>query len=119
MEWDGWKAQLSAASAEVEAAARQSAVMMDGYRIGASAVEAQAGSYMRRWEADIKQYEASQNITMQAAKMNTDAVLHANDARMEAAKVGLTTSSQRLASAWSMVSASASIQGSATLNQTI
>ena len=62
----------------------------------------------------IKQYEASTNITLQAAKINTDAVLHANDARMEAAKVGLATSSQRLASAWSMVSAAASISGSVT-----
>ena len=114
LEWDGWKARLSAATAEVEAAARKSSIMVDGYRAGVSAAEAQAGAYMRRWEADIKQYEAGTNITFQAAKINTDAVLHTNDARMEAAKVGLTTSSQRLASAWSMVSASAQISGSVT-----
>ncbi len=114
LEWDGWKARLSAATAEVEAAARKSSIMVDGYRAGVSAAEAQAGAYMRRWEADIKQYEAGTNITFQAAKINNDAVLHTNDARMEAAKVGLTTSSQRLASAWSMVSASAQISGSVT-----
>ena len=114
LEWDGWKARLSAATAEVEAAARKSSVIVDGYRIGVSAAEAQAGAYMRRWEADIKQYEAGTNIAFQAAKINNDAVLHTNDARMEAAKVGLTTSSQRLASAWSMVSASAQISGSVT-----
>ena len=111
LEWDGWKARLSAATAEVEAAARKSSVIVDGYRIGVSAAEAQAGAYMRRWEADIKQYEAGTNIMLQAAKINNDAVLHTNDARMEAAKVGLTTSSQRLASAWSMVSAQAQISG--------
>lgn len=114
LEWDGWRARLSAATAQVEAAARQSSVMVDGYRAGAAAVEAQAGAYMRRWEADIKQYEAGTNITFQAAKINADAVIHTNDARMEAAKVGLTTSSQRLASAWAMVSASAQISGSVT-----
>ena len=114
LEWDGWKARLSAATAEVEAAARKSSIMVDGYRAGVSAAEAQAGAYMRRWEADIKQYEAGTNITFQAAKINNDAVIHTNDARMEAAKVGLTTSSQRLASAWSMVSASAQISGSVT-----
>ncbi len=119
LEWDGWKARLSAASAEVEAAARKSSVIVDGYRIGATAAEAQAGAYIRRWEADIKQYEAGENITLQVAKINNDAVLHTKDARMEAAKVGLTTSSQRLASAWSMVGASASISGTATLSQTI
>lgn len=116
LEWDGWKARLSAASAEVEAAARKSSVIVDGYRIGASAAEAQAGAVSRIWESNIKQYEAGTNITLQAAKINTDAVLHANDARMEAAKVGLATSSQRLASAWSMVSAAASISGSVTQN---
>ncbi len=114
LEWDGWKAKLSAATAQVEAAARKSSVIVDGYRIGASAAEAQAGAYMRRWEADIKQYEAGTNIALQAAKINNDAVIHTNDARMEAAKVGLATSSQRLASAWAMVSASAQISGGVT-----
>lgn len=115
MEWEGWRARLQAASAKVEAAARQSSIMLDGYRAGAGAAEAQAGAYMRRWEADIKQYEAGQNITYQVAKMNTDAVLHTNDARMDASKVGLATSSQRLASAWAMVATSASISGSASM----
>ena len=119
LEWDGWKAQLSAASAQVEAAARSSAVMVDGYRAGASAAEAQAGAVSRVWESTMKQYEAGKSIAAQVGKANTDAVLHANDARMEAAKVGLTTSSQRLASAWAMVSANASISGSASLSQTI
>lgn len=119
LEWDGWRSRLTAATAAVDAAARQSNIIMDGYRIGAAAVEAKAGAYMRRWEADIKQYEAGQSITFQVAKMNTDAVLHTNDARMDAAKVGLTTSSQRLASAWAMVSASAQISGSSSLTQTI
>lgn len=113
-EWDAWKARLAAATAQVEAAASKSAVMVDGYRAGASAAQAQAGAYMQRWQADIAQYEAGQNIALQAAKMNTDAVLHTNDARMEAAKVGLTTASQRLASAWAMVSAQAQISGSVT-----
>ncbi|WP_228897848.1 hypothetical protein [Acidovorax sp. Leaf73] len=119
LEWDGWKTQLAAASAQVEAASRKSAVMVDGYRAGASAAEAQAGAVSRVWESNIRQYEAGKSIAAQVAKANTDAVLHANDARMEAAKVGLTTSSQRLASAWAMVSANASISGSASLSQTI
>ncbi len=106
---------MQAASAKVEAAARQSSIMVDGYRAGAGAAEAQAGAYMRRWEADIKQYEAGQSITYQVAKMNTDAVLHTNDARIDASKVGLATSSQRLASAWAMVSASAQISGQASM----
>lgn len=112
LEWDGWKARLSAEVAKMDAAARQSSIILDGYRIGAHAAESQAGAYMRRWEADIRQYEASQNITLQAAKINIDAVMHANDARMEANKLGMATISQQLASAWNAVSASAAISGS-------
>ncbi|MDD2711287.1 MAG: hypothetical protein PHU77_00065 [Simplicispira sp.] len=114
MEWDGWKAKVSAAVAKMDAAARQASITVDGYRLGASAAEAQAGAVMRQWEANIKQYEAGQNIILQTAKVNSDATIHANDARMEAAKVGLATASQQLAGAWAAVSASASISGGVT-----
>lgn len=116
LEWDGWRARLSAATAKMEASARKSSVMLDGYRAGAAASETQAASYMRRWEADIKQYEAGANITFQAAKINADAAMHANDARLEAAKIGISATSQRVASAWAMVSATAQISGSVTQN---
>ncbi|MDR3066368.1 MAG: hypothetical protein LBV05_12815 [Comamonas sp.] len=109
LEWDGWKARLSAATARVEAAARTSSVMVDGYRMGATAAEAQAGSYMRRWEADIKQYEAGQELAFRVAKANADAVMHANDMKLEAAKISMATNTQQVASAWSMVSASAGV----------
>lgn len=112
MEWDGWKARIAAAVAQMEATAKQSSITVDGYRAGASAAEAQAGAVMRQWEASIKQYEAGQNIVLQTAKVNSDATIHANDARMEAAKVGLATASQQLAGAWAAVSASAQIGGS-------
>ena len=84
-------------------------MLVDGYKVGAAASEAQAMSIMRRWEADIKQYEASQNLAMQAAKANMDAVMHTNDAKLRASEIAMTTSSQQVASAWSMVSASAQI----------
>lgn len=116
MEWDAWRAVLSAEVAKMDAAAKQSAILVDGYRITANAVEAKATSFMRRWEADIKQYEASANISLQTAKMNTDAAIQTNSARLEAAKIGLTTAAQRVASAWSMVSAQAQISGSVTQN---
>lgn len=109
LEWDGWKARLSASVARVEAASKTSSMLVDGYKVGAAASEAQAASVMRRWEADIKQYEAGQSLTFQVAKANTDAVMHTNDARMKAAEIALATSSQQVASAWSMVSASAQI----------
>ncbi|MEG0975777.1 MAG: hypothetical protein RSF42_13835 [Comamonas sp.] len=114
LEWDGWKARLSAASAQVEAAARSSSVLMDGYRAGAYAAEAQANSLMYRWQADIKQYEAGRELTFRVQKANNDAIIHANDARMDASKVMLATGSQQVGSAWSMVSASAGISAGST-----
>lgn len=116
LEWDGWKARLSAASAQVEAAARSSSVLMDGYRAGAYAAEAQANSLMYRWQSDIKQYEAGRELTFRVQKSNNDAIIHANDARMDAAKVMLGTGSQQVASAWSMVSASAAISAGSSDN---
>lgn len=112
LEWDGWKAQLTAATARVESAARLSSIMVDGYRAGAAAAEAQAGSVMRMWESNIKQYEASKELTFRVAKANADAVAHAQDMNMEANKVSLATQAQSVASAWAMVSASADVKSS-------
>jgi hypothetical protein len=109
MEWDGWKARLQGEVARIDALSRASSVAADAYRIGASAAEAQAGSLMRRWEADLKQYEAGKELVFRVQKANSDATHHANDARMEANKIGLTTSAQQVASAWSAVSAQAEV----------
>ena len=103
------KAKLAAETAKMEATARQSTIAVDGYRAGAAAAEAQAGAYMRRWVADIKQYEAGKELTFRVAKANTDAVAHAQDMKMEAAKISLATATQSVASAWAMVSASADV----------
>lgn len=109
LEWDGWKAKLQAATARFDAAARKSSIMVDGYRAGAAASEAQATALMRRWEADIKQYEASKELTFRVAQANADAVKYTKDMQMEAAKISLATATQGVASAWSMVSASAEV----------
>ena len=118
MEWNAWKARLSAEVAKMDAAAKQSAILVDGYRVSAYAVEAKANSFMRRWEAEVKQYDAITNISLQTAKLNTDAAIQTNNARLDAAKIGLATAAQRTASAWSMVSASAQISGSVTQSGT-
>ncbi|WP_103018169.1 hypothetical protein [Alicycliphilus denitrificans] len=114
LEWDGWKARLQAAVSRMDAAARTSSIVVDGYRLGAHAAEAQAQSVMRQWEASIKQYEAGKELNFRVASANAQAVMHANDARMEAAKVMLATGMQKVASSWSAVSASASISGNVT-----
>lgn len=115
-EWEGWRYRLQAATTKAEIAMRKSGVMLDGYRAGAAAAEAQAGSLMRRWEADIKQYEAGKELTFRVQSANAQAIMHTYDARMEAAKVGLATASQQLAGAWASVGAQAHIQSTDTVN---
>ena len=112
LEWDGWKARLQAESARIDASARASSIAADAYRAGAAAAEAQAGAFMRRWEADIRQYQAGKELVFNVAKANADAMIHAKDAKMEANKIALTTSAQQVASAWSAVSATASVGAS-------
>lgn len=119
LEWDGWKARLSAEVAKVDVAAKQSSILVDGYKVGATAAQAQAELSARMWEASMRQYESAQTITLQAAKINTDALMHTNDARMEAAKVGAQVMSQQTASAFNIVNTSASISGSNSTFQTL
>lgn len=119
LEWRGWTAQVNAAVAVADAAAKQSSVIMDGYRIGASAIEAKAQALTSQWAYGIKQYEAGVTYALQAGKINSDAITSTNSARIEASKIQLTTSSQWLASALNAVATSASISGSASLVQTI
>lgn len=117
LEWDGWKAKLQAESTRLEAAARTASMIVDGYRLGASAAEAQAMALMRRWEADIKQYEAGKELTFRVSQVNAEHVQHAANMKMEAAKVALATSMQQVASAWGAVNATASISGQVSATQ--
>ena len=80
--------------------------------------QAQAELYARMWEASMKQYEASQNLTLQAAKINGDALMHTNDARLDASKVGAQIMAQQVSSAFNAVATSASISGSANMSMT-
>ena len=95
---------------------KQASVLVDGYKVAATASQAQAELYARMWEASMKQYEASQNLTMQAAKINGDALMHTNDARLDANKVGAQVMAQQVSSAFNAVATSASISGSASMS---
>lgn len=119
LEWDGWKAKLGAAVSVAELKAKHASIMVDGYRMGAAAIEASANAKSRLWETEIKQYEAGKSVTYQVAKYNADAFMHTSDVRVDAAKVILATSAQQLASAWAMVSASAQVSDSTTTSKQV
>lgn len=118
MEWDGFRAKVAAESARIDALSRQSAVLVDGYKIGATAVSEKSRLNAVMWESNVKQYEASKNIALQTAKINMDATISTNNARLDAAKAGAQIYAQQLASAYNIVNTSASISGGATMNIT-
>ena len=75
----------------------------DVHRVGASTAEANALS--RHNESNFKQYEFSRDLPFCIKKANNDAITHANDAKMEAAKVMLATAASQ-----QVASSSASVQ---------
>lgn len=115
--WDGYRARIAAESARVDALAKHSGVIVDGYKIAATAAMSKAELNARMWEASVKQYESSQSLMLQSAKINMDATMHANNARLDAAKVGSQIYAQQVASAYNIVNTSASISGSASMSQ--
>ena len=117
-QWDGYRARVAAESARLDALAKHSGVVVDGYKIAATATTAKAELAARMWEASVKQYESSQSVMLQSAKINMDAVMYANSSRLDAAKVGAQIFAQQVASAYNIVNTSASISGSASMTQT-
>lgn len=111
-EWDGYKARVDGEKARIDALGRQSETLLAAYRAAAAAIEASANMHTRIWEGQIKNYEAGQQIAIQAAKINGDSVAAANAARLDAAKAGAQVHSQVAAAALTMIKAQAGISGS-------
>lgn len=110
-EFDGYRAQVEAENARMGALGTQSRSLLDGYRAGAAAVESSAAMYTRIWEGQIKNYEASQGIAIQVAKINGDAAMHTNASRLDASKVGAQVYAQLAASAYAMMKVGAQVEG--------
>jgi len=111
LEWDGYRARTDAERIRMQALASQSGAMLDGYKAGAAAVQAEAGMHTQVWETQIKDYEAAQQITIQAAKINGDAMQFSYASIQDAAKVGAQVYAQQVGSAYSMIHASAGVSG--------
>lgn len=111
-QWEGYRTAVGAESARMDALAKQSGSLMDGYRAAATAIESKATIETRVWESNMKQYEAGINLTLQTAKINSDAILTTNAARLDAAKVGAQTFAQLASSAYGMAHATTNLTGS-------
>lgn len=114
-EWEGYRARVLAESTRIEALGKQSGALLDGFRAETQALSAQAELQTKVWESNMKQYEAGVQVAMQAAKINNDAAIQTNNARMDAAKAGTQVFAQLTSSAYSMMHANAGISGSASM----
>lgn len=112
-EWDGYKTKVQTEGERIKALGVQSGALLDGYKAEAAAIESEAKMITMRWETQIKDYEASQQLLLQTAKINADVAIQTNNARLDAAKVGSQVYAQLTGSAYGMINASASISGSA------
>lgn len=110
LEWEGYRAKTEAESSRMRALAAQSGSLLDGYKAAMAAVIASAETTTKVWETQIKQYEAAQQITLNGAKINGDFAIAANNARLDASKVGAQVYAQLTASAYAMIKASAGVQ---------
>jgi hypothetical protein len=113
-EWGSYQAKVAAESERIRALGMQSASLLDGYKAAATSVTAKAEMQTKIWETQIRQYEAGQNIVLQTAKINTDNLMTANNARLDAAKVGAQVFAQLTASAYGMMNAQAGVSGTST-----
>lgn len=111
-EWDGYRARVEAEKTRIDALGRQSETLLAAYRAAAQAIESSATMHTRIWEGQIKSYEASQQIVIQAAKINGENVMAANNARLDAAKVGAQVYAQQVAGALNLMNVSASLSAS-------
>lgn len=111
-EWDGYKALVGAEGERIRALGIQSGSLLDGFKASTAAVTAEAEMHTTVWRGNMAQYEAGQNIAIQTAKLNNDAMLMANNAHLDAAKVGAQVYAQLTSSAYSMIHASAGVSGS-------
>lgn len=115
-EWDGYRAQVAAEGERIRALGMQSNSLLDGFKASTAAIQAQAEQQTSVWRANIAQYEAGQNIAIQTAKINNDAMIYSNNARMEASKVGAQLYAQLTASAYSMINANASVSAGSSMS---
>lgn len=112
-EWEAYRAQVGAESERIRALGVQSGTQLDAYKATVASITAQAEQQTAIWTGNMKQYEAGQNIAIQTAKINNDAVIMTNNARLDAAKTGAQIYAQLTSSAYSMIHAQAGISGTA------
>lgn len=112
-EWEAWSARVRGETSRFDSLTRMSNALLDGYKARTDAVLKVAQQDIERWRVGIGQYEAQQNYTLQAAKINADIVSANRQATLDAAKAGAAIYAQLTGSAMGMIHTSAGVSASA------
>lgn len=110
--YDGYRARVQSEASLSEIAAANSRVQLDAYRASTAASEAKANMTARIWQARLQQYQAGVEVAAQAQRSNAAFAMQAAQMNQDVVKTGTQTAAQLLASAWNVVSTSASSSGS-------
>ncbi len=109
LEWDGYRSKLDAQKYVMQGLLQSNEQLLAQYKTEGELGLAQYGAAVKRWEVQVKDYEAGKQLAMQASKINGDAAMHAASVRADAAKVGAQVYAQLAGSAYSMARVSADI----------
>ena len=109
LEWDGFKSKLEVEKYRMQGALQGNEQLLTQYKTIGEMGMAQYGSQIKKWEVQLKDYEAGKMAAIQVAKINGDAAQHANATRMDVAKAGTQVFAQLVGSAYSMIKVSAGI----------
>lgn len=110
--YDGYRARVQSEASLSEIAASNSRVQLEAFRASNAATESKANLTATIWRAKLQQYQASVEVSANAQRSNAAFAMQAQGMNQDLVKTGAQTASQLLASAWNVVSTSASSQGS-------
>jgi hypothetical protein len=108
-----YSARATAESERFRAIASLSTTLNENYRAQVQAVLGKADQDIKRWETQIKEYEATQTYTFQATKANNDVLQARGQMLLDATKAGAQILAQLSSSALSVIRVSAGVSASA------
>jgi hypothetical protein len=112
-EWRSWTAIIEGERARLAAVGQKADSLLTGYKIDAEIVSSQVAQDTKRWETQIKEYEASKNYVLNGQKMNADLFLASKELHTKSLSTIAQVWAQYTASALSMIRTSAGVSASA------
>jgi hypothetical protein len=108
-EWQAWSARVQGEGERFRALASKSTAVIDGFRAEVASFDAAQTAAIKRWEVQVKEYEAQATYTMNGQKLNAELIAANRASVLEAAKVGTQAYAQLTASAWNIIHTQADV----------